>query len=170
MATPTTLPSAFVAGDVLTATQMNNLRGAFRVMQVVSSTAAASASNSTTTYADSNLSVTITPKFTTSKILVYAVQNGVQKSSGNAGNGVSLQLVRGATALSAFATGVGYTNTTLEVVTSASILYLDSPSTTSATTYKTQFANRVAAASASVQYSSGIGSPDSYIVAMEISA
>jgi hypothetical protein len=36
MATPTALPTAFVAADVLTAANMNLLRGAFRVLQVVS--------------------------------------------------------------------------------------------------------------------------------------
>ena len=41
MATPTTLPAAFVSGAILTADQMNNLRGAFRVLQVVTSTATA---------------------------------------------------------------------------------------------------------------------------------
>ena len=38
MATPTTLPATFVAGNVLTAAQMNDLRGAFRVLQIVSTT------------------------------------------------------------------------------------------------------------------------------------
>jgi hypothetical protein len=37
MAAVTTLPAAFVAGNVLTAAQLNNLRGAFRVLQVVQS-------------------------------------------------------------------------------------------------------------------------------------
>jgi hypothetical protein len=38
MATPTTLPASFVAGNILTAAQLNNLRGAFRVLQVVQAT------------------------------------------------------------------------------------------------------------------------------------
>ena len=40
MATPTTLPASFTAGQVLTAAQMNDLRGAFRVLQVVQATKA----------------------------------------------------------------------------------------------------------------------------------
>ena len=170
MATPTTLPATFVAGDILTAAQMNNLRGAFRVLQVVTAVTGTTATNSTTTLADTNLTVTITPQSNTSKILVYVAQNGIQKTNGNAGNGALLALLRGATVLTYFGTGVGYTGTALETVVSASAVWLDSPATTSATTYKTQFSNRVAAASAAVQYSSGVGTPDSYIVAMEISA
>jgi len=34
MATPTSLPASFTSGQVLTAAQMNNLRGGFRVLQV----------------------------------------------------------------------------------------------------------------------------------------
>ena len=37
MATPTTLPATFVSGNVLEALQLNDLRGAFRVLQTVSS-------------------------------------------------------------------------------------------------------------------------------------
>jgi len=170
MATPTNLPASFTAGQVLTAAQMNNLRGAFRVLQVVTAQTDVSATNSTTTLADSNLSVTITPQSATSNILIYVAQNGVWKSAGNAGNGVTMALLRGSTILSYFATGTGYTGTALELVSSASLVRIDSPATTSAVTYKTQFANRVTAASAAVQYSSGIGTPASYICAMEISA
>ena len=170
MATPTTLPATFVAGNVITAAQMNDLRGAFRVLQVVTASTSSSATNATATLADTNLTVTITPQSTSSKILVYVAQNGVQKTNGNAGNGATLALLRCATVLTYFGTGVGYTATTLETVVSASAVWLDSPATTSATTYKTQFSNRVVAASSSVQYSSGVGAPASYIVALEISA
>lgn len=170
MATPTTLPAAFVAGDVLTAAQMNALRGAFRCLQVQIGTTSTTNSNSTTSLADSGLSVTITPQSTSSTILVYVAQNGVWKSAGNAGNAVTLALLRGASVLTYFATGVAYTGTALELNSAASAMWLDTPATTSATTYKTQIANRVAAATVSAQYSTGIGTPTSYIVAMEISA
>jgi hypothetical protein len=170
MATPTTLPASFTAGQVLTAAQMNNLRGAFRVLQVVTAETSTVASNSTAVLSDTNLSVTITPSSTSSKILVYVAQNGVRKSAGNVGNGVLLALFRGATNLTYFGTGAAYTGTLLENVVSSSLAYLDSPATTSATTYKTQFSNALAAAAVSVQYSIGVGTPTSYIVAMEISA
>lgn len=170
MATPTTLPAAFVSGDTLLASQMNALRGAFRVLQVQIGTTSTTNSNSTTSLLDSDLSVSITPQSSSSTILVYVAQNGVWKSGANAGNGVTLALLRGATVLTYFATGVGYTGTALELNSAASAMWLDTPATTSATTYKTQIANRVAAATVSAQYSTGIGTPTSYIVAMEISA
>jgi hypothetical protein len=170
MATPTNLPASFVSGNILTALQMNDLRGAFRVLQVKTATTDAIATNSTMTLADTNLTISITPQSTSSKILIYAVQNGVYKSAVSNGSGATLALVRGATVLTYFATGTLYTATALELVGSSSVAFLDSPATTSATTYKTQFANRVAANFVQVQYSSGVGTPTSYIVAMEISA
>jgi hypothetical protein len=147
MATPTTLPAAFVSGNVLEASQLNNLRGAFRIMQVVSSAYATQAISSSATFADTGLTATITPSATTSKILVMVTQNGVIKNAGDAGNCVDLRLVRGATTL-VNTSQIGKTNTDLlNIIGTASIIYLDSPATTSATTYKTQFANNAGTAS-----------------------
>ena len=167
MATPTTLPATFVAGDVLTAAQMNNLRGAFRVLQVVSANYGTQTNNSTTTYADTGLTATITPSATTSKILVLVHQAGVAKGGANAASGCDLLLLRGATGLSTFAYAAGYTNSTADnYIGSQTSMYLDSPATTSATTYKTQFKNQQAAAGVTVQ----VGSAQSNIVLLEISA
>ena len=171
MATPTTLPATFVAGDVLTAAQQNALRGAFRVLQVVQATYGSEVSSSSVTPADTGLTATITPSATSSKILVIVNQSGVQKTAGNAGNAVSLQLMRGATNIHQFATGVGYTNSTVIATDAVSATYLDSPSTTSATTYKTQFNNSLGSVAAvGVQKSVGAGVPVSTITLMEISA
>jgi hypothetical protein len=168
MAAVTTLPASFVAGSVLTALEMNNLRGAFRVLQVVNATTSTLVTNSTNTYVDTGLSATITPSSTSSKILVLVSQNGVQKSDGNAGNRVDIQLVRGSTQVLLVCSDVCFTNSTLQLsVPSASASYLDSPATTSATTYKTQFKNSAAAASISVQFNN---SNASTITLMEISA
>jgi len=170
MATPTTLPASFTAGQVLTAAQMNNLRGAFRVLQVVTAETSTIVANATTTLADTTLTATITPTSATSKVLITICQNGVSKTNGNAGNGVLLAILRGATILTYPATGAGHTNSALQNIVSVSATYLDSPATTSATTYKTQFSNVVAAASTGVQTSVGVGAPASYICLMEISA
>ena len=142
MATPTTLPASFTAGEVLTAAQMNNLRGAFRVLQVVSANYGTQVTNLTSTYADTGLSLSITPQSTSSKILVLVNQAGCGKSSGNVGNAVVLKLVRGATDLLIFENLGGFTNSALaNYIGSCGATYLDSPATTSATTYKTQFKN-----------------------------
>jgi hypothetical protein len=62
---------------------------------------------------------------------------------------------------------VGFTSTAIyNYVGSCSTAYLDSPNTTSATTYKTQFKNDVAAAAVGVQ----TGSATSTITLMEIGA
>jgi len=141
MATPTNLPAAQTTGAVLTAAYVNDLRGAFRVLQVVQAVySAVIVSNSTTTMADTNLSATITPQSSTSKILVVVHQT-FSKTDGNATNAVGARIVRDSTAIHTFAVATGYTGTTISNIMTISAMYLDSPATTSATTYKTQFAN-----------------------------
>lgn len=168
MATPTNLPASFSTGAVLTAAQMNNLRGAFRVLQVVNATYSTEVGNSTSTYADTGLTATITPSSTTSKVLIVVNQAGCGKNSGNAGSGISLRLLRGATEILIFENLAGYTNTSsANYIGTISCSYLDSPATTSATTYKTQFRNVANAASVSVQANTSSGST---ITLMEISA
>jgi hypothetical protein len=166
MATPTNLPASFSAGNVLTATQQNNLRGAFRILQVVQGSTSTVTSNSTTTYTDTTLTATITCQSATSKVLVLVSHGSVYKSGGNVFNGVNLRLLRGATVISTFGAGIGYTGTALDLTNSCSTSYLDSPATTLATTYKTQFANNAAAASVQVQVSSSL----STIILLEVSA
>jgi hypothetical protein len=167
MATPTTLPATFVAGNVLTAAQMNDLRGAFRVLQVVSANINTLALNSTTTYADTGLTATITPSATSSKILVLVNQAGIIKEGANASACCDLRLLRGASEISQFSNAVGFTGTTgNNYVGNSGSFYLDSPATTSATTYKTQFKNQVAALGVAVQ----VGGSVSNIVLLEISA
>ena len=148
MATPTTLPAAFVAGNVLTAAQLNDLRGAFRVLQVVSTT-------KTDTYTDSSatgtltsvtgLSVAITPQSATSKILVYATFN----YGANGGNRAIFAFTGGntATAYIGDAAGsrrrvaTGAQSIDANDVVPVTMLYLDSPATTSAITYAVQAAD-----------------------------
>lgn len=147
MATPTTLPATFVAGNVLTAAQMNNLRGAFRVLQVESAGRSSTASMSSSTYADiTGLSVTITPQATTNKVLVICQLVGSSPGTTSA----NFQVLRGATAI-----GIGDQEGTNRFRASFSIyqMYgqsgiisvLDSPATTSATTYKVQWRSAGAA-------------------------
>lgn len=166
MATPTTLPASFSAGAVLTALQMNNLRGAFRILQVVEATYSTATSSSTNTFVDTGLTATITPSATTSKILVLAFQNGVNKSSGNSATNMDIQLFRGATVIAEILATL-YTNSSLDLRTpSATLVKLDSPATTSAVTYKTQFRSRNNTASVTVQGDSST----STIILCEVSA
>jgi hypothetical protein len=139
--------------------------GGGKVLQVVFGSTSTTAANSTTTYADSNLTATITPTLATSQILVLVNQNGIYKTVTNSGSGAKLKILRGATDLIAFEADLLFTGTALDLFGSASSAYLDSPATTSATTYKTQFANRVAASQIIVQQSG-----TSTIVLLEIGA
>ena len=144
--------------------------GGGKVLQVVYADTGTSTSSSSTTFADTTLTATITPSSATSKVLVLVSQNGLSKTSANANNSISLKLLRSATDLITFAHGILYTGTTLGLVGgSASVSYLDSPNTTSATTYKTQFKNDSATASVDVQalFSTGVKST---IVLLEIGA
>lgn len=168
MATPTTLPAAFVAGNVLLADQLNSVRGAFRVLQVVAATYSTAAINSTSTYADTGLTATITPTSTSSKVLVYYSQNGCGKEAGNLGSEIVIGLLRGASLLT-YATGASNGTSSVNYIGSISQAYLDSPATTSATIYKTQFKNYVNAASVRCQTSNTTGDTSTMIL-MEISA
>lgn len=146
MATPTTLPATFVAGDVLTAAQMNNLRGAFRILQVVSATTSTLVTSATTTWVDSDLSVSITPQSATSKIFVVINQVGYLDTSTTSSG---LRLVRGSTVLQTQLDPIFSGGGT--IIGNMSFMYLDSPATTSATLYKTQIQKRAGAGSFYVQ-------------------
>lgn len=122
------------------------------IVQVITNKTLVPASTSSTSFSDTGLSATITPKFTTSKILILISQNGLYKSSSNASNGVWLQLMKESEAIAIFGYAVGLnTIAQLGYLGSASIEYLDSPNTTSPVTYKTQFRNEANASLVSVQ-------------------
>jgi hypothetical protein len=161
MATPTTLPATFVAGDVLTAAQMNDLRGAFRVLQVVQGATTTVTSTTTGTYIDSTLTATITPTSSSSKVLVLVSQRTYASA---ANMGIKLKLLRGATLLTE-AQEVNF-NSAGSGSSVFDPIYLDSPATTSATIYKTQFGLGTGTGTAFTQPSSNL----STITLLEISA
>jgi hypothetical protein len=138
--------------------------GGGKVLQVVQGTTTTGAGNSTNTYADTGLSASITPTSATSKVLVM-VNQIVDKRSGNVDSAIDLKIFRAATSILE-STYIFYTGTSLTLYGIASLVYLDSPSTTSATTYKTQFRNAIGAASVNVQQN-GNGS---FITLLEIGA
>lgn len=141
MATPTALPATFTAGQVLTASQMNGLRGAFRILQVVETFKADAFTFSSATFVDvTGLSATITPSSTSSKILcVGQINSGTANSEYVIG-----QLVRGSTVVGSGTSGTTYNGLVFNPASDSSriwtlpFMFLDSPSTTSATTYKIQ--------------------------------
>jgi hypothetical protein len=167
MATPTNLPAAAVSGEILTAEYVNNLRGAFRVLQVIYGSTSTPVTRDTNDFLDTGLTASITPQSTSSKILVMVSQNGCFKNSANSENRMNLRLMRGATNIASIAGGLFlYTGSAISNGATASISFLDSPATTSSTTYKTQFMNPQNTAQVIVQEGSSV----STIVLMEISA
>ena len=168
MATPTTLPATFVAGNVLTAAQQNALRGAFRVLQVVSVQSSTSVNTTSTSFATSGLAATITPSATSSKILIFA--NTPYRLSGNA-NTAQFTLFRGTVAGTNLGQGAGagfgiLYNLGGEFFGTYGTHYLDSPNTTSATTYTLGMKVGAATVTLSAQRNDDTGG----ITLMEISA
>jgi hypothetical protein len=165
MATPTTLPATFVAGNVLTAAQMNDLRGAFRILQVVQTLKTDTFTSGTINQgaeADiTGLSATITPSSTDSKVLVFTSVLGSTLGTALALAPMSMYKVyRGATAIGVGDAAGSRTRitsfdgvfTTSDGMGAANAIILDSPATTSATTYKCTFVNTVMANATAVFY------------------
>ena len=137
------------------------------VLQVVSATTNTQVTSASSTYADTGLTATITPTSSTSKILVLIDHADCYKLTND--TALKVQLLRGSTSLFVMGANVGNTSTTTQNnAGSVSCNYLDSPATTSATTYKTQFASRQNNATVSIGY--GTNESTSTITLMEIAA
>lgn len=163
MATPTNLPSSFTSGDVLTAANMNNLRGAFRILQVVQASYATQVSTTSGTYADTGLTASITPQATSSLIIAIYSHN-IFTNAASTGGGI--RLLRGSTTLKTdidlcFGAGSG-------MLAQHSFIYLDSPASTSALTYKTQIARTTGAGTVFTQTNNA--SNTSNLLLFEVSA
>ena len=136
------------------------------VLQVVSVAYGTYVTNSTITYADSGLTATITPTSATSKILVHLVTNYRSGRLSTYSSGY-INLVRNSTQLLEYVVGnYGTTGTEDRAIGIGTINYLDSPATTSATTYKMQLKAGSSGSTMETSYDSNL----STIVLMEIAA
>jgi hypothetical protein len=133
----------FTAGQVLTAQQLTDLQDYIGVVQVLSTVKTDTFTTTSTTYVDiTGLTVTITPTSASNKILVLAQVNG---SSGTGSFG-HMRLVRDSTAIDIGDAAASRTQASamFGIVANASnqqtntLVFLDSPATTSATVYKIQ--------------------------------
>jgi hypothetical protein len=114
------------------------------ILQVVSTTKTDTFSTTSGTFVDiTNLSVTITPSSSSSKILVFGAVSGA--SNGVSTPRVPIRLMRDSTAISIGDTAGSRTRTTSSgsstnatVIDSVGFNFLDSPGVASATTYKLQ--------------------------------
>jgi hypothetical protein len=116
--------------------------GGGKVLQVVSAAITTATTIATTTMTDTAITLAITPTSATSKILVIISANVYMTRSEN-NEFAGARLLRDATAVVTYSNsgfvgffGGGLSNQ--ENQHTASIVYLDSPATTSATTYKVQ--------------------------------
>ena len=175
------LPNGIVDTDMLAANAVSAAKLASgaggKILQVVSSSTTTQHLNESTTFADTNLSGSITPSSTSSKILITVSQAYEFQRNGSEA-GASIRLLRDSTVIdSAVASGGGnyklyiYTNaanSNYSVYGCYNVTTLDSPNTTSAITYKTQSAVYIANSSGRIKSQSA--SIPSYITMMEIAA
>jgi len=140
------------------------------IIQIVTASTTTPVTIASTSFTDSGLSGTITPTLSTSSILLMIMQPAYSYRDGNA-YVVESQILRGATQMvfntrfmRPWATGSAH----MEMGYNATFIYLDSPATTSATTYKTQFKFDTIAGSAELlmQYNNAV----SQMILMEIGA
>jgi hypothetical protein len=119
-------------------------------LQVVYATTSTATTVATTTYTDTTLSATITPTSNTSTILIFVNQGGYSGDA-NADAGGNLRILRGVTTVyepdissglnTNYIGATGATETYLGLA--MTMIYQDSPSTTSATTYNNDYSTVV---------------------------
>jgi len=111
-----------------------------KVLQVITATDTTTRSTTSTSFvtASNTLSVTITPSSTSNKIFVIATCNVGLATSTNTG---AITIFRGATDLGSGGGGMSYWKGVGDDGIPASVSVLDSPSTTSATTYQIYIKN-----------------------------
>ena len=146
--------------------------GGGKLLQVVQATTTTNTTIASTALTDTTLTATITPSLATSKILIMTTQQATwARTAANAT--LDTVLLRGATTIVDYATNdksIGVTEAAGATDVAQSdvfnIIYLDSPATTSATTYKTQAKLNTTANNATSRFQDE-GNP-SIIILMEI--
>ena len=144
--------------------------GGGKVLQVVQDTLTSTFTNSTSTFTDVGLTVSITPSSASSKIMVFLSTPFVYSTNGTSivSNYSNVAVLRDATVIQSSSLGTyQYASTSNpQFLSGWSVVYLDSPATTSSVTYKMQAAT---AESTSVVVSASATNISS-IVVMEIGA
>lgn len=119
--------------------------GGGKVLQVVNATYNTEVDSSSNSYTDTGLTASITPTVNTSKILVLISQGYMLRHSTTSNELIGqMNIVRGSTQLQQSTFGIRASAVSeLNNASVWSYSYLDSPATTSSTTYKTQVKNTV---------------------------
>jgi hypothetical protein len=128
--------TTFVAGNVLTAAQLNDSFASFGVGQVLQVSETTNQATNSGSFIDlTNATLTVTPSSASSKILVQLFASVASSPTNN--NNMEFQFVRDATALFEPFGQRMLLQSTLVAHTAAGA-FVDTPNTTSATTYKVQ--------------------------------
>ena len=135
-----------------------------KILQVVNAQTTVTASNSTTTYVSTGLTASITPLFTTSKIMVIASISGIYKPSVN--TYINFRVMRNGVNTGYLGYGINYNNSLAESYSQLPISFIDLPASISQQTYTVEFNN----ASNSGVVTSQSANSTSSIILMEVSA
>jgi hypothetical protein len=131
------------------------------ILQVVQGTFTGQQSTTSTSFTASNIAASITPTSSASKIAVF-IQTSIK--SDLAAQEVHITMYRGATNLTA--SGSGFAAGTATAWMPATVIYLDSPATTSATTYTLYYKTGNASATAYANR----GDTQATMILMEVAA
>jgi hypothetical protein len=132
-----------------------------KIKQVIFGETVTGGSNSSTTYADTTLTATITPTSASNDIYVFVAHTQCYVPSNKF---LNLRLVRASTTLRTYENQLN--NSAGSFTGGVTFNHKDSPATTSATTYKTQFASTGSGGTVEVQVNGNY----STIVLMEVEA
>jgi hypothetical protein len=147
-----------------------------KILQVVYAESATETNIASTTFTDANLTASITPFFSSSKILIQASVQ-VQSDRNADSSGIALRILRGSTAifepdpathgsLSMFIPDSGASRSLIRA--RVPLIYLDSPAATTSTTYKVQ--GRASTTSNGGNLYCQVSSQISSILLMEVAA
>ena len=140
----TQIPAANIVG--VCTSGLTKTGGFGKILQVVQNSYSTQATLNSTSYVDTGLTATITPSSTSSKVLIYGFLSLTTSHFASPYNvyGFGCNIVRGSTEIKAGDTGQYYqaiadSDISYTVFNQPHVpIFLDSPNTTSATTYKIQ--------------------------------
>jgi hypothetical protein len=144
--------------------------GGGKVLQVLQDTNTGIVSTNGTTFVTTNCAQSITPSATSSKVLVNLTLTNVATTNGT--KTVYVTLRRNGTDIADLGSSIGYTpgTTSYAYGGTISISYLDSPATTSATTYEAFFKSSASGTTVYIGNYDASNTATSAIVVMEIGA
>jgi hypothetical protein len=138
------------------------------VLQVVSANSATADTTTSTSFVTTSLSLSITPKFSTSKIVLFSTATIAMSTT----NIAKFALARNGSNINAGSGGYG--SVYLQAATNSGYpwanTYLDSPATTSATTYAVYFCADPSGGTVYFNSRSAGGAGTATLIAMEIAA